>query len=124
MKHDSNRRKVTAIITLGALACAAPMLFVSRIAGAAAAEHVLTLNHHELSEPDFKTTVGDRIRIVNGADIAHSIYITYEDGRIVSLDTQLPGTDKTFVVESAGTVLLRCWIHPVIRQELLVAPAK
>lgn len=121
--HSKSRRRFSAVLAVGPVVAAAPALLMSRVTGAAPAEHVLTLNHHELSKPDFKTTVGDRIRIINGADIAHSIYITYEDRRIVSLDTQLPGTEKTFVVEEAGVVLLRCWIHPVIRQELEVTAA-
>jgi len=79
---------------------------------------------HELSKPDFKTTVGDRIRIVNGTDIALSIYVTSEDGRIVSLDTQLPGIEKTFVVEASGVCLGSCCVHPVIGQEPVVTAAE
>jgi len=123
--HSYRRRRLTGWLAfMPIIAAAVPALLVSRAVRAAPAEHVLTLNHHELSKPDFKAKVGDRIRIVNGADIAHSIYVTYEDGRIVSLDTQLPGTEKSFVIETAGTVLLRCWIHPVIRQELEVTVAE
>ncbi|HLU04290.1 MAG TPA: hypothetical protein VKZ94_16120 [Advenella sp.] len=122
--HSYRRRRLTGLLALAPIVAAAPALLISRVAGAAPAEHVLTLNHHELSKPDFKASVGDRIRIVNGADIAHSIYVTYDDGKIVSLDTQLPGTEKSFVLEAAGTVVLRCWIHPVIRQALQVTPAR
>jgi len=111
-------------MAFGACACYAPLAIFYSPVMAATAHHVLTLNHHELSEPDFTASVGDRIHIVNAADIAHSIYVTYEDGRIVSLDTQLPGTEKSFVLQAAGTVVLRCWIHPVIRQQLQVTPAR
>lgn len=78
----------------------------------------------ELSKPDLKTMVGDRIRIVNGVDIALSIYVTSEDGRIVSLHTQLPGIEKTFVVEAPGVGLGRCRVHPVIGQEPVVTAAE
>ena len=116
--QDMIRRTFIQHMALGA--CAVPLVTFYSPVMAATADHVLTLNHHELSKPDFTARVGDRIRIVNAADIAHSIYVTYEDGKIVSLDTQLPGTEKSFVLEAGGTVVLRCWIHPVIRQELQV----
>ena len=123
---DSDRRRMVMALTYGTFAWAAISTEKSQ-AGEAQdrkdAEHVIVLNHHELSSPDFKAKVGDTIRIVNSADIAHSIYVTYEDGRIVSLDTQLPGTEKTVVLDAPGIVLLRCWIHPVIRAQLQVNPA-
>ncbi|RZT91452.1 plastocyanin [Advenella incenata] len=122
--QDMTRRTFIQLMALGVGACSVPLVTFYSPVMAATADHVLTLNHHELSEPDFTASVGDRIRIVNAADIAHSIYVTYGDGRIVSLDTQLPGTEKSFVLEAAGTVLLRCWIHPVIRQQLQVTPAQ
>lgn len=123
---DSDRRRMVMALTYGTFAWAAVPAEKSSAGEARKkqnAVHVMVLNHHELSAPDFKAQVGDTIRIINKADIAHSIYVTYEDGRIVSLDTQLPGAEKTVTLEAQGIVLLRCWIHPVIRAQLLVDPA-
>ncbi len=121
---DMTRRTFIQRMGLGVGACSVQLVTFYSPVMAATADHVLILNHHELSKPDFTASVGDRIRIVNAADIAHSIYVTYGNGKIVSLDTQLPGTEKSFVLEAGGTVVLRCWIHPVIRQELQVTPVQ
>ncbi|GAA0243407.1 hypothetical protein LNAOJCKE_5225 [Methylorubrum aminovorans] len=79
------------------------------------------IHHVELQDPGLKTKVGDTIAFVNHADIAHNLYLTYEDGQVETLDTQPPRTTKRAVLKQAGRVVVRCWIHPIIRMELDVA---
>lgn len=88
---------------------------------ATAAEFEVPIHHVELQDPGLKTRVGDTITFVNHADIAHNLYLTYEDGQVETLDTQPPRTSKRAVLKKAGHVVVRCWIHPIIRMELDVA---
>ncbi|MCG5249366.1 methylamine utilization protein [Methylorubrum extorquens] len=88
---------------------------------AAADEFEVTIHHVELQDPGLKAKVGDAITFVNHADISHNLYLTYEDGRVETLDTQPPRTTKRTVLKQAGHVVVRCWIHPIIRMEFDVA---
>jgi plastocyanin len=88
---------------------------------ASADEFEVTIHHVELQDPGLKTKVGDAISFVNHADIAHNLYLTYEDGQVETLDTQPPRTTKRTVLKQAGHVVVRCWIHPIIRMEFDVA---
>lgn len=97
-------------------------LTVSVLAGPAAAEEFeVTIHHAELQEVKIAPRVGDAIRFVNHADISHNLYLTYEDGGVETLDTQPPRTTKRAVLKQPGRVVVRCWIHPIIRMELDVA---
>jgi hypothetical protein len=40
---------------------------------------------------------------------------------VETLDTQPPRTTKRAVLKQAGHVVVRCWIHPIIRMEFDVA---
>lgn len=80
----------------------------------------MTLSHHEFEPWSFVPRAGEPIEIDNRSDIAHSIYITYPDGTVVSLGTQLPGTVLRWTPPQDGEFVLRCWIHPVIRAALTV----
>lgn len=91
---------------------------------ASAEQFELIIEHTEILETDIKPKVGDTIKFVNNADIAHNLYLTYEDGSILNLDTQFPGMSKLALLEKSGTVVVRCWIHPIIRMDIDVAEAK
>jgi hypothetical protein len=80
----------------------------------------LTLSQHEFEAWSFVPRAGDPIEIDNRSDIAHSIYITYPDGSVVNLGTQLPGAVLRWTPPHDGVFVLRCWIHPVIRADLRV----
>lgn len=85
---------------------------------ARAEEFEITIHHAELQEVKISPHVGDTISFVNHADIAHNLYLTYEDGQVETLDTQPPRTIKRTVLKQVGHVVVRCWIHPIIRMEL------
>lgn len=84
--------------------------------------HNLSLTHHDFEDWTFTPRANDTLAITNKSDIAHSIYITYPDGTVVNLDVQLPGETFTWTIPAAGDYLLQCWIHPIIRAEMMVSP--
>ncbi len=88
----------------------------------AVSTHTMTLSHHEFAPVEFVPQPGEKILIINGSDIAHSIYVTYPDGTVVNLGVQLPGAKRTWVIpkDAKGEFLLQCWIHPIIRAQLFV----
>ncbi len=106
------------------------LVFMSNTALAASAEtpskpqtHKMLLSHHDFETWAFTPKPGDRIEITNQSDIAHSIYITYPDGTIVTLGVvQLPGKTAVWEVPAAGDYVLQCWIHTIIRAKLTVIP--
>lgn len=108
----------SAIVALAAL-----LVWASAPNSVQAEEYELVITHMEISETDIKPKVGDTVKFLNHADIAHNLYITYEDGTVQNLDTQFPGMSKTAKMEKSGKVVVRCWIHPVIRMEFDVADA-
>lgn len=85
---------------------------------AVAAEHEIAITHMELESVEGDFRQGDTVRFINRADITHNLYLTYEDGSMTNLDTQVPGTERSAVLEHEGKVLVRCWIHPIIRLEI------
>lgn len=110
----------------GIVACVTSTAFAGAVqptAGriAKAQTHKMTLSHHDFEAWSFTPRQGDRIEITNQSDIAHSIYITYPDGSVVTLGVvQLPGNSAIWEVPAAGEYMLQCWIHPIIRAKLLV----
>ncbi|MGP1717196.1 MAG: methylamine utilization protein [Methylophilus sp.] len=118
-------RKLSSWVVMYALL----MLLALYLAGCASAghsgavtTHTMTLSHHEFAAVDFVPQAGEKILIINGSDIAHSIYVTYPDGNVVNLGVQLPGAKRTWVIPKGaqGEFLLQCWIHPIIRAQLFV----
>ena len=81
----------------------------------------VVIHHSELQETGIRPKVGDTITFINQAEISHNLYLTYEDGHVETLDTQIPHSTKTAVLHTAGKVVVRCWIHPIIRLEMTVA---
>ncbi|GAB4303153.1 MAG: hypothetical protein Kow0083_14330 [Methylophaga sp.] len=84
--------------------------------------HQMSLTHHEFEDWTFTPRAKDTIDIINRSDISHSIYVTYPDGTVVNLGVQLPGETVSWTIPESGEFLLQCWIHPVIRATLTVAP--
>ena len=87
--------------------------------------HRMTLSDHEFAPVDFEPQPGDTITIRNRSDISHSIYVTYPDGTMVNLGVQTPGTTVHWQVpaDAKGEFVLQCWIHPIIRANLLINEA-
>ena len=84
--------------------------------------HNMSLTHHDFEDWSFTPSANDTLAITNKSDVAHSIYVTYPDGKVVNLGVQLPGETVSLTIPAAGDYLLQCWIHPVTRAEMTVAP--
>ncbi|WP_244438576.1 methylamine utilization protein MauL [Hyphomicrobium nitrativorans] len=98
------------------IAVTAPLL--SSIA--LAAEHTVVLHHMELDKIEGEMRVGDVVTFDNRSDMAHNLYITYSDGTVDNLDTQVPGVKRSLTLRVAGPTVIRCWIHPIIKSELVI----
>lgn len=104
------------------LAFSAALLFAATMSATAGADQFeIPIHHTEVLDTGIKPKVGDTIAFVNHADIAHNLYLTFEDGTMETLDTQPPGTTKKAKLNRSGHVIVRCWIHPIIRMEFDVA---
>ncbi|WP_052699502.1 methylamine utilization protein MauL [Hyphomicrobium sp. 99] len=101
------------------------LLALSLMLGATAAharEYTVVIHHLELEQLPEKPQVGDVLTFSNEAEMAHNIYIVYDDGSMDNLDTQVPGTKKSVTLRKAGAATVRCWIHPIIKREMTIAP--
>jgi plastocyanin len=92
------------------------------IEAAGAAEHTLVMHHMELQPMEVTPKVGDVITFDNQSDMTHNLYVTYSDGTVDNLDTQIPGSKKKLTFRVAGPATIRCWIHPIIRLDLEIEP--
>ncbi|WP_020167188.1 MULTISPECIES: hypothetical protein [Methylotenera] len=84
--------------------------------------HKMTLSHHELEAWSFVPKRKDRIEIENRSNITHALYVTYPDGTVVNLEIQIPGDIVSWTVpdDAEGEYVFRCWIHPVIRANMMI----
>lgn len=87
-----------------------------------AAEHTLVMHHMELEEITVTVRVGDVINFDNRSDMTHNLYVTYSDGTVDNLDTQVPGVQRKLTLRIAGPAVIKCWIHPIIRLEMEIGP--
>jgi plastocyanin len=85
------------------------------------AEHTLVMHHMDLEEITVPVRVGDVVNFDNRSDMTHNLYVTYSDGTVDNLDTQVPGTQRKLTLRVAGTAIIKCWIHPIIRLEMEIA---
>ena len=106
--------------SIAALAVATIATALSLSSGASAAEHTVVLHHMELDKIEGEMRVGDVVTFDNRSDMAHNLYITYSDGTVDNLDTQVPGVKRSLTLRVAGPTVIRCWIHPIIKSELVV----
>ncbi len=91
--------------------------------GAEAGEHKIVIHHMELQEIDGTLRVGDKVIFENQSDMAHNLYVTYDDGTMDNLDTQFPGMQRSVILRKAGPAVVRCWIHPIIKAEVEIMEA-
>ena len=69
--------------------CTALFILVA-VHAARAAEHTLVMHHMELQPLQMTPRVGDVITFDNQSDMTHNLYVTYSDGTVDNLDTQIP----------------------------------
>ncbi len=117
------RKKLTDMAVLRAVATALLLAAVATDAARAAEHHTIVIQHMELESIPGTFRVGDTVTFDNRADMAHNLYVTYDDGTIDNLDTQFTGMKKSVTLRRAGPAKIRCWIHPVINLDMDIAPA-
>jgi len=115
-------RKSTGLPLLSAVAIVL-LAAISTHGAGAAQHHTIVIHHMELESIPGTFRVGDTVTFDNQADMAHNLYVTYDDGTIDNLDTQFTGMKKSVTLRRAGPAKIRCWIHPVINLDMDIAPA-
>jgi plastocyanin len=99
-------------------------LLATLAAGAShAGEHTVVIHHMEIQAIDAEMRVGDVVTFDNQSDMAHNLYLTYPDGTVDNLDTQVPGTQKSLTLRQGGSAVIKCWIHPIINAQIEILPA-
>lgn len=111
-KHDASSKVYPSRAAQGVITPLAP----------GATLHKMTLSHHELEPWSFVPKRKDRIEIENLSNITHAVYVTYPDGTVVNLEIQIPGDVVSWTVpdDAEGEYVFRCWIHPVIRANMMI----
>lgn len=111
-KHDASSKVYPSRAAQGVVTPLAP----------GATVHKMTLSHHELEAWSFVPKRKDRIEIENLSNITHALYVTYPDGTVVNLEIQIPGDVVSWTVpdDAEGEYVFRCWIHPVIRANMMI----
>jgi len=89
-----------------------------------AEEHTIVIHHMEIQAISGTMRVGDVVTFDNQSEMAHNLYITYPDGTVDNLDTQIPGTRKSLTLRQAGPATIKCWIHPIINARFDISPAE
>lgn len=99
-------------------------LFLIVMAETAVAEtHTVAIHHMELDNLPDGVRVGDVVTFDNRSDMAHNLYVTYADGSVDNLHTQIPGVKRSVTLRHPGAATVKCWIHPIINLEVVIAPA-
>ena len=101
--------------------CTALFILVA-VHAARAAEHTLVMHHMELQPLQMTPRVGDVITFDNQSDMTYNLYVTYSDGTVDNLDTQIPGVKRQLTICVAGPAVIKCWIYPIIRLDVEIAP--
>lgn len=104
----------TACVAIFALVTALPV---------AAAEHTIVIHHMELDNLTDEVRAGDVVTFDNRSDMAHNLYITYADGSVDNLHTQIPGVKRSVALRHPGPASVKCWIHPIINLEVVIGSA-
>jgi plastocyanin len=82
--------------------------------------HTVDQKAKVFSQPELTVKVGDQIKVANKDDVTHSLFAKSAEYTI--RETQAPGTESTFTFDKAGTVELRCAIHPQMVLKVTVTP--
>lgn len=83
-------------------------------AAGVAAEFTVTQKGHQFTPQTLAVKKGDKVIFVNDDDRTHNVYSTSE-GNTFDLKAQRPGARGEFVFVNAGTVEVKCAIHPTMK---------
>jgi plastocyanin len=104
------------------LAFSAAYAFILGAVVAAQAATTLTVNQHGLVLSKSSATIarGDKIVFTNEDDVIHNIHIFGPADYEKDLGLQKPGATLSYVFDKAGTVRVRCNIHPSVKMTVTV----
>lgn len=104
------------------LAIAAAYAFTMGLIVAAQAATTMTVSQHGLmlSKSSASLSRGDKIVFTNEDDVIHNIHIFGPGDFEKDLGLQKPGATLSYVFDKAGTVRVRCNIHPSVKMTVTV----
>ena len=100
-------RRVSLLLLLG-LGVGVLMAF------AAGQSHVITQKDKAFSAADLTVKAGDTVVFKNEDDVTHNVF-SQTPGFVFNSKTQAPGAETSALFDKAGTVDVRCAIHPKMK---------
>ena len=92
------------------------------IGGLSAAEQVITQKDKKFIPGELRIKVGDTLTFVNAEKRRrHNVYSKNDDFAYVKIRKQKPGDEDSVVIKSAGTIELRCALHPKMMMVVYVS---
>lgn len=107
------------ILAISVLTLSALSMSMSRVVSAGE-KHVVTQKGKSFSVTELKVKVGDVVEFKNDDDVSHNVFSV---SKIQPFNTkmQTPGSDAAVTFTNAGTVEVRCAIHPGMKLQIQVA---
>ncbi len=98
-------------------------MLVLPIGSLSAAEYVISQKDRKFLPGELRIKVGDTLTFVNAEKRRrHNVYSKSSDFDYVKIRKQKPGDEDSVVITSAGTIELRCALHPKMTMMVYVSP--
>jgi plastocyanin len=91
--------------------CLIALAFTALAAPAAAEDHVVSQKGKQFDPGVLRVKVGDRVLFENDDEITHNVF-SRTAGNAFNVGMQQPGSSSPVTFQEAGTVDVRCAIHP------------
>lgn len=96
------------------------LLLLSLAAPAGAEDHVISQKGKRFQPEALRVKPGDRVLFQNDDEITHNVF-SRTPGAAFNVGLQQPGSSSPVTFEKAGTVEVRCAIHPGMKMNVEVA---
>jgi plastocyanin len=96
------------------------LLLLSLSAPAGAEDHVISQKGKRFQPDALQVKAGDRVLFQNDDEITHNVF-SRTPGAAFNVGLQQPGSSSPVTFEKAGTVEVRCAIHPGMKMIVEVA---
>ncbi|PZQ88687.1 MAG: hypothetical protein DI534_11050 [Leifsonia xyli] len=83
--------------------------------------HLIQMTPDSTAPVHLTAATGDNIVFANSTGDAHSLYLSFEGGALLTLPPQAPGQRMSAIVVADGRIIVRCSFQPLFRMELHVA---
>jgi plastocyanin len=91
--------------------CLLALALAALAAPAAAADHVISQKGKQFDPTTLRVKVGDRVLFENDDETTHNVF-SRSPGNVFNVGIQQPGSSSPVTFEEAGSVEVRCAIHP------------